>query len=76
MFYCLSILFFFSVRLPGNVVGKRFCFIHCGNPVHADGNFSFGSFGPRAYQTYESNIQFALRFMIDCDIMGASWLEV
>ncbi|KAJ3452810.1 intein-containing DNA polymerase delta catalytic subunit precursor [Anaeramoeba flamelloides] len=39
------------------------------------GGFSFPKFGTRYYQTYESNILFALRFMIDVDIYGGCWLE-
>jgi DNA polymerase delta subunit 1 len=27
------------------------------------------------YQTFESNIPFSLRFMIDRDVVGASWIE-
>lgn len=26
--------------------------------------------------TYESNVLFALRFMIDCNIVGGNWIEV
>lgn len=29
-----------------------------------------------SYPTFESNTPFILRFMIDCDIAGASWLEL
>lgn len=29
----------------------------------------------RSYQTYESNVPFILRFMIDQDIQGCNWLE-
>lgn len=29
----------------------------------------------RAYQTYESNVPFLLRFLIDHDIQGCNWLE-
>ncbi|XP_020112061.1 DNA polymerase delta catalytic subunit [Ananas comosus] len=31
--------------------------------------------GSRSFITYESNILFALRFMIDCNIVGANWIE-
>ena len=30
----------------------------------------------KSFMTYESNILFALRFMIDCNIVGGNWLEV
>lgn len=32
--------------------------------------------GQRCFLTYESNVLFALRFMIDCDIVGGNWVEV
>ncbi|KAJ0976850.1 hypothetical protein J5N97_012324 [Dioscorea zingiberensis] len=32
--------------------------------------------GSKSFLTYESNILFALRFMIDCDIVGGNWIEV
>lgn len=33
-------------------------------------------FGSRCFTTYESNVLFALRFMIDCDIVGGNWIEL
>ncbi|XP_022082871.1 DNA polymerase delta catalytic subunit-like [Acanthaster planci] len=30
----------------------------------------------RGYQTYESNIDFEIRFMIDTDVLGCNWLEI
>lgn len=32
--------------------------------------------GSKSFVTYESNILFALRFMIDCNIVGGNWIEV
>ncbi|XP_024367195.1 DNA polymerase delta catalytic subunit isoform X2 [Physcomitrium patens] len=32
--------------------------------------------GQRCFLTYESNVLFALRFMIDCDIVGGNWIEL
>ncbi|KAH7681089.1 DNA-directed DNA polymerase protein [Dioscorea alata] len=32
--------------------------------------------GSKSFITYESNILFALRFMIDCGIVGGNWIEV
>ncbi|KAF9599784.1 hypothetical protein IFM89_001730 [Coptis chinensis] len=32
--------------------------------------------GTKSFVTYESNVLFALRFMIDCDIVGGNWIEV
>lgn len=30
----------------------------------------------RSYQTYESNLPFVLRFMVDQNLKGASWVEL
>ncbi|ESQ31505.1 hypothetical protein EUTSA_v10003565mg [Eutrema salsugineum] len=38
--------------------------------IHIDG------LGMKSFQTYESNIVFALRFMVDRDIVGGNWIEV
>ncbi|KAG0494350.1 hypothetical protein HPP92_005344 [Vanilla planifolia] len=32
--------------------------------------------GSKSFLTYESNVLFALRFMIDCEIVGGNWIEV
>ncbi|XP_068647380.1 DNA polymerase delta catalytic subunit-like isoform X1 [Aristolochia californica] len=32
--------------------------------------------GSKSFLTYESNVLFALRFMIDCNIVGGNWIEV
>ncbi|CAA0833903.1 DNA polymerase delta catalytic subunit [Striga hermonthica] len=32
--------------------------------------------GMKSFITYESNVLFALRFMIDCNIVGGNWIEV
>lgn len=32
--------------------------------------------GMKSYLTYDSNVLFALRFMIDCNIVGGNWMEV
>lgn len=32
--------------------------------------------GSKSFLTYESNILFALRFMIDRDIVGGNWIEI
>ncbi|KAG0255187.1 DNA-directed DNA polymerase delta [Actinomortierella ambigua] len=37
---------------------------------------SFGNFKDYAPQTFESNIAFLLRFMIDCNVKGANWIEL
>ncbi|KAH9310163.1 hypothetical protein KI387_038074 [Taxus chinensis] len=33
-------------------------------------------FGSKSFTTYESNVLFALRFMIDCGIVGGNWIEL
>ncbi|KAL2630232.1 hypothetical protein R1flu_014918 [Riccia fluitans] len=38
--------------------------------IHIDG------IGSRCFLTYESNVLFALRFMIDCGIVGGNWIEL
>lgn len=32
--------------------------------------------GHKSFLTYESNVLFALRFMIDCNIVGGNWIEL
>ncbi|KAL8166299.1 hypothetical protein V2J09_007798 [Rumex salicifolius] len=32
--------------------------------------------GMKSFLTYDSNVLFALRFMIDCNIVGGNWIEV
>lgn len=32
--------------------------------------------GHQSFQTYESNFLFVLRFMVDCNIFGASWITI
>lgn len=32
--------------------------------------------GQKCFLTYESNVLFALRFMIDRDIVGGNWIEL
>ena len=29
-----------------------------------------------SFTTYDSHVLFALRFMIDCDIVGGNWVEL
>jgi len=33
-------------------------------------------YGDRASLTYESNLPFILRFMIDYDVLGGNWLQI
>ena len=40
-----------------------------------ENGLSIPGLGLRGFPTYESNVQFILRFMIDCDIVGGNWLE-
>ena len=30
----------------------------------------------RVFPTYESNVLFVLRFMVDCDVVGGNWVEL
>ncbi|KAL5714576.1 DNA-directed DNA polymerase [Ranunculus cassubicifolius] len=55
------------VALPTLVAGCRGILE---NGLHIDG------FGARDFITYESNVLFALRFMVDCNIFGGNWIEV
>jgi DNA polymerase delta subunit 1 len=41
-----------------------------------DRGFECPGFGHRGYATFESNIPFVLRYMIDNDITGMNWLEL
>ncbi|XP_031548890.1 DNA polymerase delta catalytic subunit-like [Actinia tenebrosa] len=38
--------------------------------------FKFGSYPERGYSTYESNIDFEVRYMVDSDVVGCNWIEV
>ncbi|OVA06886.1 DNA-directed DNA polymerase [Macleaya cordata] len=55
------------VALPTMVAGCR-GILERG--LHIDG------LGTKSFMTYESNVLFALRFMIDCNIVGGNWIEV
>ena len=41
-----------------------------------DKGFECPGYGTQTYQTYESNVPFVLRFMIDTHITGAGWIEM
>ncbi|XP_062512601.1 DNA polymerase delta catalytic subunit-like [Corticium candelabrum] len=41
-----------------------------------EGGFSTGCYGERGYQTYESNVDFEIRFMCDMDVVGCNWIEI
>lgn len=41
-----------------------------------DRGIQIDGFGMKIFKTYESNVLFALRFMIDCNIVGGNWIEV
>ncbi|KAM6904983.1 DNA polymerase delta catalytic subunit [Xenentodon cancila] len=38
--------------------------------------FKFGPFPIQNYQTYEANIDFEIRFMVDSDVVGCCWIEL
>lgn len=41
-----------------------------------ESGFSLPPYGDRQYQTFESNVPFVLRYMIDVGMVGAGWVEV
>ncbi|XP_024457292.1 DNA polymerase delta catalytic subunit isoform X2 [Populus trichocarpa] len=41
-----------------------------------DKGIQIDGLGMRSFMTYESNVLFALRFMIDCNVVGGNWIEV
>ncbi|XP_020227443.1 DNA polymerase delta catalytic subunit isoform X1 [Cajanus cajan] len=41
-----------------------------------DRGIQLDGLGMKSFLTYESNVLFALRFMIDCNIVGGNWIEV
>lgn len=41
-----------------------------------DRGLQIDGLGMKSFQTYESNILFVLRFMVDRDIVGGNWIEV
>ncbi|KAJ3583701.1 hypothetical protein NHX12_015815 [Muraenolepis orangiensis] len=36
----------------------------------------FGPFPLHSFQTYEANIDFEIRFMVDCNVVGCCWMEL
>ncbi|RKP19156.1 DNA polymerase delta catalytic subunit [Rozella allomycis CSF55] len=57
--------------------------IVCSLPTHVngakrvlEGGMSFGKFMNVSFSTFESNLGFIMRFMIDCEIRGMSWIEL
>ena len=46
-------------------------------PIGAiEGGFRVGDFGSIGGTTYESNVIYALRFMIDLNVVGGNWIEL
>ncbi|OIT20955.1 dna polymerase delta catalytic subunit [Nicotiana attenuata] len=41
-----------------------------------DRGIQIDGLGMKSFMTYESNVLFALRFMIDCNIVDGNWIEV
>jgi len=41
-----------------------------------DRGIQLDGLGMKSFLTYESNVLFALRFMIDCSIVGGNWIEI
>uniref|UniRef100_A0A3Q3K726 DNA polymerase n=1 Tax=Monopterus albus TaxID=43700 RepID=A0A3Q3K726_MONAL len=38
--------------------------------------FKFGPYPIQSYQSYEANIDFEIRFMVDSDVVGCCWIEL
>jgi DNA polymerase delta subunit 1 len=47
-----------------------------GSPGILEKGINIEGVGQRSFLTYESNVLFALRFMIDCDVVGGNWVEL
>lgn len=41
-----------------------------------DKGIQIDGLGMKSFMTYESNVLFVLRFMIDCKVVGGNWIEV
>jgi DNA polymerase delta subunit 1 len=41
-----------------------------------ESGFEFPGYGMQGYHTYESNIDFEIRFMADFNIVGCNWIEI
>ncbi|MBN3294740.1 DPOD1 polymerase, partial [Polypterus senegalus] len=38
--------------------------------------FKFSLFPTQSYAAFEANIDFVIRFMVDCDVVGCNWIEL
>ncbi|KAG0298991.1 DNA-directed DNA polymerase delta [Dissophora globulifera] len=56
-----------TLKDPRNISAAKRCF---------ERGISFPGFNDVTSQTYESNIAYLLRFMIDCHVTGANWIEL
>lgn len=56
-----------TTRLPKSVPVAR---------AVLEGGFRFSGFPVRCYPTFESNIVFTLRYMIDAKMVGCGWIEI
>ncbi|KAG0326563.1 DNA-directed DNA polymerase delta [Dissophora globulifera] len=56
-----------TLKDPRNISAAKRCF---------ERGISFPGFKDVTSQTYESNIAYLLRFMIDCHVTGANWIEL
>lgn len=54
----------FFIKCNGNLAGIL------------DRGIQIDGLGMKSFMTYESNVLFALRFMVDCNIVGGNWIEV
>ncbi|KAF9581072.1 DNA-directed DNA polymerase delta [Lunasporangiospora selenospora] len=56
-----------TMKDPRNISAAKRCL---------DRGISFATFNDCSLQTYESNLAYLLRFMIDCKVTGANWIEL
>ncbi|RKP11132.1 DNA polymerase family B-domain-containing protein [Thamnocephalis sphaerospora] len=65
-----------TVCQPKSVAIALHLTLACGFKRILENGISFGGYIIRADQTFESNLEYTLRFMIDTHMMGASWVEL
>ncbi|KAK7861969.1 hypothetical protein R5R35_013533 [Gryllus longicercus] len=63
----LAIFIKVTVTLPRHIAGAKRLL---------ERGISFSSLPPHSYQFFESNIDFDIRFMVDAEVVGCSWVEL
>ena len=59
-----------------SLMHQRFLLIFQNLAGILDRGIQLDGLGMKSFLTYESNVLFALRFMIDCNIVGGNWIEI